>query len=60
MEFTGRHEVVSRGGKGFEAVKRSSFVRVVPPAIELVDWEQMEGKGEAKNGHRNGNGELFE
>jgi DNA gyrase subunit A len=47
MEFTGRYEVVSRGGKGFEAVKRSSFVRVVPPAIALVDWEQMEGD---KNG----------
>jgi DNA gyrase subunit A len=64
MDFTGRYEVVSRGGKGFEAVKRSRFVRVVPPPIELVDWDQIEGKGEAKNGHRNGekngNGTLFE
>ncbi len=61
MEFTGRYEVVSRGGKGFEAVKRTSFVRIVPPPIELVDWDQIEGKGEPKNGHRNGgNGELFE
>jgi DNA gyrase subunit A len=50
MEFTGRYEVVSRGGKGFAAVKRTSFVRIVPPPIELVDWEQMEGKGETKNG----------
>jgi RecA-family ATPase len=40
----------SRGGKGFAAVKRTSFVRIVPPPIELVDWEQMEGKGETKNG----------
>ncbi len=53
MDFTGRHEVVSRGGKGFEAVKRSSFARIVPPPIALVDWDQMEGK----NGHKNGNGE---
>jgi DNA gyrase subunit A len=63
MDFTGRYEVVSRGGKGFEAVKRSSFVRVVPPPIELVDWDQIEGKN--GNGHKNGekkdaNGGLFE
>jgi DNA gyrase subunit A len=59
MEFTGRYEIVARGGRGFEAVKRTSFVRIVPPPIELVDWEQIEGKGEAKNGQKNGNG-LFE
>jgi DNA gyrase subunit A len=59
MEFTGRYEIVARGGRGFEAVKRTSFVRIVPPPIELVDWEQIEGKGEAKNGPKNGNG-LFE
>jgi DNA gyrase subunit A len=57
MEFHGSREQTSRGGKGFEAVKRTSFVRVVASAIELVDWEQVEGKKE------NGNGEqptLFE
>jgi DNA gyrase subunit A len=55
MEFTGRHEVVSRGGKGFEAVKRTGFQRIVPPPIELVDWDQIEGKGESKkNGTGNG------
>ena len=47
MEFTGRHETTSRGGKGWAAVKRTSFVRVVPPAIQLVDWDVLEGK---KNG----------
>jgi DNA gyrase subunit A len=52
MEFHGSREQTGRGGKGFEAVKRSSFVRVVPPAIELVDWEQVEGK----NGNGKGNG----
>src|SRR5262249_56781381 len=52
MEFgRGKYEVTSRGGKGFEAVKRTSFVRVVPPPIELVDWDEIEGK----NGDR-GNG----
>ncbi len=46
LEFgRGKYEVTSRGGKGFEAVKRTTFVRVVPPAIELVDWEAVEGKG---------------
>jgi DNA gyrase subunit A len=70
MEF-GRmkYEVTSRGGKGHEAVKRTSFVRVVPPPIELVDWDVVEGKGEAKekkaeaNGKAEHNGEqktLFE
>jgi len=45
MEF-GREKYAptSRGGKGFEAVKRANLVRVVPPPIELVDWDQVEGK----------------
>jgi DNA gyrase subunit A len=43
LEFRrGKYDVTSRGGKGFEAVKRSTFVRVVPPPIELVDWDQLE------------------
>jgi DNA gyrase subunit A len=47
MEFgRGKYEATSRGGKGFEAVKRTSFVRVVPPSIELVDWDKVEGKEE--------------
>jgi DNA gyrase subunit A len=45
MEFgPAKYEVTSRGGKGFEAVKRADFVRVVPPPIELVDWDRVEGK----------------
>jgi DNA gyrase subunit A len=60
LEFTGRHETVSRGGKGFEAVKRSSLVRILPPAIELVNWDEVEGKPAEKNG-KNGNGNgLFD
>ena len=56
MEFgRGKYEVTSRGGKGFEAVKRTTFARVVPPAIELVDWDAIEGK-EKKNGSNGSNG----
>jgi DNA gyrase subunit A len=58
LEFTGRHETVSRGGKGFEAVKRTTLTRVVPPAIELVNWDEIEGKPSEKNG-KNGQGSLF-
>ena len=47
--------MTSRGGKGFEAVKRANFVRVVPNPIELVDWDKVEGKN--GNGHKEkGNG----
>jgi DNA gyrase subunit A len=60
----GAHPPVGRGGKGYEVVKRASLVRVVPPPIELVNWEEAEGKAskpkteEPKNGA--GNGTLFE
>ncbi len=65
MEF-GRlkYEVTSRGGKGFEAVKRTTFVRVVPPPIELVNWDEIEGEGadgskKPSNG-KAGQGGLFD
>ncbi len=63
MEFYGSRETASRGGKGFEAVKRTSFVRIVPPAIELVDWDKVEGRAEERNGKAEMYGEqksLFE
>ncbi len=53
MEFRrGKYETTSRGGKGFEAVKRTSFVRVVPPPVELVNWDELEGRG--SEGDKNG------
>jgi hypothetical protein len=53
LEFRrGKYETTSRGGKGFEAVKRTTFVRVVPPAIELVNWDEVEGK--SGEGEKNG------
>jgi hypothetical protein len=59
LEFTGRYETVSRGGKGFEAVKRSWLTKVVPPPIELVNWEEMEGKPTERNG-KGRQGNLFD
>jgi DNA gyrase subunit A len=52
----GAHPPTSRGGKGFEAVKRTTCVRVVPPPIELVDWEQVDGRPEQRNGRHEANG----
>lgn len=48
----GAHPTTSRGGKGYEIVKRASLVRVIPPPIELTDWDTIEdGKnGTGKNG----------
>jgi DNA gyrase subunit A len=62
LEFHGSREMASRAGKGFEAVKRTSFVRVVPPAIELVDWDAVEGKNGDKEKKVNGHGQrtLFD
>jgi DNA gyrase subunit A len=64
MEYRrGAHPTTARGGKGFEAVKRTTFTRVVPPPIELVDWDAVEGKAkkEEKSVERNGDGpSLFE
>jgi DNA gyrase subunit A len=62
MEFRrGKYDTTSRGGKGFEAVKRTTFVRVVPPPIELIDWDQVEGKsqGETKGQEKNGEQQTF-
>ena len=59
LEFTGRYETVSRGGKGFEAVKRASLVKVIPPPIELVNWDEIEGKPSERNG-KGGQGNLFD
>ena len=42
QDFTAtKYEPTSRGGKGFEAVKRLTFVRVVPDPIELTDWDAL-------------------
>ena len=42
---TRRHDVVGRGGKGFELIKRDRFVRAVPPEIVLLDLPDRSGGG---------------
>ena len=59
----GAYPCVHRGGRGHEVVKRADIARVVPPPIDLVDWETFEVKPNG-NGRprpepkpdRNGNG----
>ncbi|MBI3822229.1 MAG: DNA topoisomerase 4 subunit A [Planctomycetes bacterium] len=58
LEYTGRHDTVSRGGKGFEAVKRTTLVKVIPGPIELVNWDEIEGKPSERNGK--GGATLFD
>ncbi|MFO0843685.1 MAG: DNA topoisomerase (ATP-hydrolyzing) [Gemmataceae bacterium] len=62
MEFTRRYEVVGRGGKGFEAVKRTGFARILPPPIQLTDWDAVEAmNGDVKPAKRDGGPKgLFE
>jgi DNA gyrase subunit A len=58
----GAYPATHRGGKGYEIVKRADLVRVVPPPIELVNWDELDGgkpkaaerNGEAKNGDGHG------
>jgi DNA gyrase subunit A len=57
MEFrASRYDPTSRGGKGYPAIKRGGFTRVIPPPIQLVDWDQLEEKeqGKGPNPHHNG------
>src|SRR5262249_27338933 len=51
-ELGGGKPTVSRGGTGYQEVKRTQFVRIQPPAIELNDWEALEAaNGNGKNGN---------
>lgn len=59
LEFYGSREQVSRAGKGFEAVKRTSFTRIVPQPIELINWDNFELPAAEKNGKPKGRS-LFE
>ncbi len=42
---TRRYDVVGRGGKGFEMIKRDRFVRSVPPEVVLLDLPDRTGGG---------------
>ena len=37
-----KYALVSRGGKGHQAVQRSTFTKIIRPPIELVDWASLE------------------
>jgi DNA gyrase subunit A len=62
----GAYPCVNRGGRGHEVIKRGGLVRVLPPPIDLIDWEALEEtgtvktKGNGKPAQRNGDGTLFE
>jgi DNA gyrase subunit A len=65
----GAYQTVSRGGKGHEVIKRGGFKAVIPPPIDLIDWEALEEgggvkvKGNGKAHERNGEaakGTLFD
>jgi DNA gyrase subunit A len=40
-----KYQTVSRGGKGHQAVQRTTFSHIVRPPIELVDWAALEAGG---------------
>ncbi|MBY0515213.1 MAG: DNA topoisomerase IV subunit A [Gemmataceae bacterium] len=46
----------NRGGKGEKPGQRTKFARVVPPAIGLVNWDEVDGKAPKKEADRNGDG----
>ena len=60
----GKYEPTSRGGKGFEAVKRTSFVRVVPPPIDWWTGTQWKARrrreGQRQRDERRRAGMLFD
>ena len=52
-----------RGGKGTKPGQRTKFARVVPPPIELVNWDEVDGKVTKPKDDKptaEGNGTLFE
>ncbi len=59
-ELGGGKPTVGRGGSGHQEVKRTQFIRIIPPPIELMDWDAIElaeeknGKPHEKNGKKNG------
>jgi len=61
-EFGGGIPTVGRGGAGKQEVKRTQFVKIKPPPIDLADWEAIEEAGEKAKPERNGKkpGGLFD
>ncbi|MCX7411504.1 MAG: DNA topoisomerase 4 subunit A [Planctomycetales bacterium] len=38
-----KYELSARGGKGVRAAQRSTFIEIIRPDIQLIDWAAMEG-----------------
>jgi DNA gyrase subunit A len=45
-----KYGVTARGGKGIKTSTRTGFKEIIPPPIQLVDWEQFEEKAAAGKG----------
>jgi DNA gyrase subunit A len=43
-----KYGVTARGGKGIKTSTRTGFKEIVPPPIQLVDWDQFEEKPATK------------
>ena len=54
----GAIKIQNRGGKGEKPGVRTNFARIVPPPLELVNWDEVEGKAPKKE--KNGDGKMFE
>jgi len=52
--------IVGRGGKGEKLGMRTKYTRVLPPAIELADWDAVEGKSSKPKLNDKRDGSLFE
>jgi len=57
----GAIKLQNRAGLGHKPGARTKFTRVLPPTIELVNWDEIEGKTKPTNGKpTNGHGALFD
>ncbi|HEX4609157.1 MAG TPA: hypothetical protein VH092_13210, partial [Urbifossiella sp.] len=46
----------NRGGKGEKPGSRTTFARVLPPPIELVNWDEVDGKAPRKEADKGDGG----
>jgi DNA gyrase subunit A len=56
----GAIKIQNRGGKGEKPGARTNFARLIPPPIELVNWDLVEDKAAKPSKNSHSNGKLFE
>ena len=44
-----KYQVTSRGGRGVRTSTRTSFIELIQPDIELVDWTELGGFATAES-----------